>query len=152
VAAVVAVLLIATSTGGRSGSASLNAAQTSNAPAAHHSAASRSKTAAFNPATVTVAVLNGTPTAGRAHRVAQKLQASGFKLGRVATATDQTHTATVVAYLPGFHADAVHVASLLKLGPASAAPIDPSTQALACPSGSNCTVVVTVGSDLTTIP
>ena len=151
VAGVIAVLLVVTSSGGSSSSASSNAAQTSNAPATHHSAA-KPKAAGFNPASVTVAVLNGTPTAGRAHRVAQKLQASGYKLGRVATATDQTHTATVVAYLPGFRTDAVRVAALLKLGPASAAPIDPSTQALACPAGSPCTAVVTVGTDLTAIP
>ena len=150
-AAIVAVLLIVTSSGSNPSSGSSSAAQTSNAPVAHHGKA-KPKAGAFDPASVTVAVLNGTPTAGRAHRVAQKLQASGYKLGRVATATDQTHTATVVAYLPGFHDDAVRVAALLKLGPASAAPIDPSTQALACPAGSPCTVVVTVGTDLTTIP
>lgn len=151
VAAIAVVLIVATSSGGSSNSASTTAAQTSNAPVAHRRR-SRAKAAAFNPSTVTVAVLNGTPTAGRAHRVAVKLQGSGYKLGRVATATDQTHTATVVGYLPGFHTDAVHVAAALKLGPAAAAPIDPSTQALACPAGSPCTVVVTVGSDLTTIP
>lgn len=151
VAAVAVILIVVTSSGGSTTSASSTASQTSNAPVVRHHRA-RPKTAAFNPASVTVSVLNGTPTAGRAHRVAVKLQGSGFKLGKVATATDQTHTATVVAYLPGFHGDAVRVAALLKLGPASAAPIDPSTQALACPAGSPCTVVVTVGSDLTTIP
>ncbi len=97
-------------------------------------------------------MLNGTPTAGRAHRVAVKLQGSGYKLGKVATATDQTHTATVVAYLPGFHDDAVRVAarsSSDRRPPPRSTPAPRRSPAL---TGSPCTVVVTVGSDLTTIP
>lgn len=152
IAAIVVVLLVVTSSGGGSSTnASTSAGATSNAPVTRHHR-TKPKPAAFNPGAVTVAVLNGTPTAGRAHRVADKLQGSGYKLGKVATAADQTHTATVVAYLPGLRDDAVRVAAALKLGPAAATPIDPSTQALACPTGSPCTVVVTVGTDLTTIP
>jgi hypothetical protein len=102
---------------------------------------------------VTVAVLNGTATNELAHRVAAKLSAVGYKQGAVATAANQTQSATVVAYLPGFRNDALHVATALKLGPASVQPIDSSTQAVACPQPSPCTarVVVTVGADLATL-
>ena len=94
-----------------------------------------------------------TATAQLAHRVATKLASFGYKQGTVATAADQTRTATVVAYLPGRQRDALAVAKSLKLGPASVQPIDQGTQAVACPPGTGCTagVVVTVGSDLATI-
>jgi hypothetical protein len=99
---------------------------------------------------VTVAVLNGTATSGLAHRVATNLQAKGYKGGTIATASDQTRTATVVAYMPGHRRAALEVAAALKLGPASVQPVDSSTQSVACPPPSACsaTVVVTVGSDL----
>ena len=100
-----------------------------------------------------MSVLNGTATAQLAHRVATKLAGFGYKEGTVATAADQTRTATVVAYLPGRQRDALAVAKSLKLGPASVQPIDQSTQAVACPPGTACSagVVVTVGSDLANI-
>jgi hypothetical protein len=46
--------------------------------------------------------------------------------------------------------DALAVAKSLKLGPASVQPVDPATQAVACPVSTACTsqVVVTVGTDL----
>jgi hypothetical protein len=144
-AAVVAGLLILTSNGSSHKVAGKSVPATS-APSAHH----RSKAAAFNPSSVTVAVLNGTATSGLAHRVALKLGGGGYKQGLVATAADQTHTATVVAYTPGHKRDALEVATLLKLGPASVQPVDQSTQAVACPPTSACatTVIVTAGSDL----
>ena len=103
---------------------------------------------------MTVAVLNGTATNQLAHRVALKLDAAGYKQGPVTTAADQTHTATVVAYVPGHQRDATKVAAALSRGPASVQPIDASTQAVvACPTGTPCTatVVVTAGSDLANI-
>jgi hypothetical protein len=71
----------------------------------------------------------------------------------VATATDQTHTTTQVAYLPGFRNVALKVAASLKLSPGSVQPIDPATQAVACPPPAPCTanVVVTVGTDLASV-
>lgn len=140
---VVAVLLIATS--GNGNSPPSGASSTSNA------ASSRAARApAFKPSSVTVAVLNGTATTGLAHRTSVRLAAAGYKDGSVATATDQTRTATVVAYLPGHRSDAMRVAGTLRLRPASVQPIDPGTRAVACPPPSACTasVVVTVGSDL----
>ncbi len=107
----------------------------------------------FDPHTVTVAVLNGTGTTGLAHRTALRLTGAGFRPGTVATATDQTHTATQVAYLPGFRSDALRVATTLKLPAADVASIDPGTRAVACPPPATCTadVVVTVGSDLASV-
>jgi hypothetical protein len=102
------------------------------------------------PSTVTVSVLNGTATNGLAGRISNQLNGAGYKQGRVATASDQTRTATIVAYMPGHKAEALAVAKSLKLGPASVQPVDPATQAVACPVSTQCTsqVVVTVGTDL----
>ena len=153
IAGVVVALLVLTK-GGNSTNNSTQAANksktTSTATRPRHR---RAQTAAFSPSSVTVSVLNGTATAQLAHRVATKLSSFGYKEGAVATAADQTRTATVVAYLPGRQRDALAVAKSLKLGPASVQPIDQSTQAVACPPGTPCTagVVVTVGSDLATI-
>ena len=143
-AAVVVGLLILTSGGGSKKVASKSAG--ANAQAAHR----HSKPAALKPSSATVAVLNGTAASGLAHRIAVKLGGVGYKQGTVATAADQTHTATVVAYMPGHKQDAAAVASSLKLGPASVQPVDQNTQAVACPPPAACaaTVVVTVGSDL----
>lgn len=144
VAAVVAVLLIATSGGGTQSASS--ASSSSNASVSqHHKAAST-----FNPSSVTVSVLNGTATTGLAHRTATRLSSAGYKEGTIATASDQTLTSTVVAYMPGHRSDAVAVARSLKLGAAAIQPVDSNTQAVACPPPSACssTVVVTVGADL----
>jgi LytR cell envelope-related transcriptional attenuator len=145
VAGVVVVLLLVTGSNS-SKNAATSSGQASNALTPHR----QSKPAALNPASVTAAVLNGTATAGLAHRVAVKLGGAGYKQGTVATATDQTRTATVVAYMPGHRRDGLAVASTLKLGSASVQPVDQNTQAVACPPPSACTatVVVTVGSDL----
>lgn len=147
IGAVVAVLLIATSSGGTPKNASKT--QTSNAPAAGHKSKHKSAPA-FSPATVTVSVLNGTSITNLAHRVGQTLATMGYKEGTIATAADQTHTTTVVEYEPGHRSNAVHVATSLKLTGSSVQPIDPTTQQVACPPPGTCTatVVVTVGTDL----
>jgi len=149
-AAVVGALLIATSSGGTS-QTSTSAGRTTNAAAAGGTSSARP----FAPSSVIVAVLNGTSTNQLAHTVAAKLAAEGYKEGTVATAANQTETATVVAYLPGAknRTAALHVATALKLGPASVQPVDSSTQQVACPPPSACTanVVVTVGADLATL-
>lgn len=148
VAGAIAVLVIVTQSGG-SNSSHAQRASTSNAPGPAH----RHVAPAFTPSSVTVAVLNGTVTQELAHRVAAKLTGVGYKQGNVFTASNQTQSATVVAYLPGFRNDALHVATSLKLGPASVQPIDSNTQSVACPPPSPCTanVVVTVGQDLSTL-
>ncbi len=154
VGVVVGGLLILTSGGSSNKKAATQSTPTSNSPAApRHKRKAQTKLAAFNPASVTVAVLNGTATNQLAHRVALTLDAAGYKQGPVTTAADQTHTATVVAYMPGHQRDATKVAASLSRGPASVQPIDASTQAVVCPTGTPCTatVVVTVGSDLSNI-
>jgi hypothetical protein len=136
---VAAVLIVATAGGG----------------SPRHAAGTRSTNApvpksAFNPASVTVAVLNGTDVSQLAHRVDQKLSHGGYKGGTVATAADQTHRATLVGYLPGYQSNAIHVASSLGLSSSAVQPVDQSARAIACPPASACgvSVVVTVGSDL----
>ena len=138
--AVIAVLIVATAGGGSARHAA--ATRSTNAPAAK---------SAFSPASVTVAVLNGTDGSQLAHRVEQKLSQAGYKGGTVATAADQTHKTTVVAYLPGYQSNAVHVASSLGLSGSAVQPVDQTAHAIACPPPSACgaSVVVTVGSDLT---
>jgi hypothetical protein len=143
-AGVVVALLAITSAGSNSSSSKSTAA--SNARGRHHAAVGTG----VKPSTVTVAVLNGTATNGLAHRMALKLAGMGYKEGTVETAPDQTHTSTVVAYLPGFKRDATAVAASLKLSAGVVQQVDPSTQAVACPPPAACTanVVVTVGADL----
>ncbi len=147
VAAVVAVLLLVT---GNSGSSSRSTAS----PASAAAGARRTPRIVVNPASVTVAVLNGTAINGLAGRTAQRLTRTGYKQGSVVTAADQTHTSTIVAYLPGFRRDAEAVAQTLKLSASAIQPVDQSTQAVACPGPGACNanVIVTVGKDLANGP
>jgi ABC-type molybdate transport system substrate-binding protein len=143
--AVAAVLLIVTSSGSKPSPTS--STPTTNVPTSQH----RAKANAFNPSTVSVAVLNGTATAGLAAKVMTQLAQSGYKQGTNPTnAANQTHATTVVAYMAGHRADALQVAKSLKLSSAAVQPIDAGTQALACPQPTSCgvDVVVTVGQDL----
>jgi hypothetical protein len=138
---VVGVLLLS---GGKSSS---NNSKASTTPSQR---AGRQAATTVIPSTVTVAVLNGTSTAGAAHTTATKLTAAGFREGKVTNAPDQTRTATIVAYIPGARPQALAVARVLKLGQASVQAIDSNTRAVACQGLPNCTtsVVVTVGADL----
>ncbi len=147
VAAIVAAVLVLTS-----GSATNSHSSSSTAPIANPltgKSRHRGRTA-VKPSSVTVAVLNGTSTTNLAHDISVKLGSAGYKLGNIATATDQTQTATVVGYLPGHRAAAAIVAKSLGLGPASVQAVGSSNQAVACPQAASCAaqVVVTVGSDL----
>ena len=103
---------------------------------------------AFSRGSVTVAVLNGTPVAGLASEVADRLTGQGFKQGAVTNASDQARSATIISYFPDHRRDAVAVRSALKAG--AIEPVDDTTRAIVCPDASNCndSVVVTVGSDL----
>jgi LytR cell envelope-related transcriptional attenuator len=125
----------------------------SSSSASHTSSASASRRttpAVFRPESVTVAVLNGTSVSQLAHHVAAHLNQLGYRQGTVATASDQTRTTTVVAFMPDEHTDALHVANALKLKSASVQAMDAATKAVACPPGQACkaNVVVTVGTDL----
>ncbi len=96
-------------------------------------------------------MLNGTGQAGLAGQVADQLGAVGYKKGAVTNAADQTHTTSLVQYMPRDKPDALAVARSLKLGSASVRPIDSATQRIACgvsPLGCSSPVIVTVGTDL----
>jgi hypothetical protein len=107
----------------------------------------RSKPAApaIDPATVTVAVLNGTQVTGLAGTTGQKVSAAGFKLGNVATgAQDAPRAESVVLYKPGASRQARAVSR--KLGISQIEPVDPASATLA----GTATVVVVVGADRAT--
>lgn len=115
----------------------------------------------FNPANVTVAVLNGTATFHLADDVGTKLSADGYKVPKatIANASVQTQTTTVVGYQPGHAVDASQVAKALGLSPSAAQPAD-STAIQNCtnaPAATGATtptttcsadVIITVGADL----
>jgi hypothetical protein len=114
-----------------------------------------SRAAVVNPATVTVAVLNGTTVTNLAHDVSGRLAVDGYKQGAIATAAAQTQTSTVVAYLAGHRADARAVAAVLDLKASAVKAVNQQAMGVACPGAtttatSSCSadVVVTVGSDL----
>jgi len=127
-------------------------------PAASNSAPTQQTTSAARqttPATaapahdrVTVAVLNGTTTAGLASTVASTLTADGFVQGPVTNASDQQRSVTVVSYFGGHEAEAQEVAKTLDVPADAVQPIDADTEA-ACAQGATCAVpvVVTVGAD-----
>jgi hypothetical protein len=148
-AAVVIGLLSLTSGGS---APRIAAVKTTNAPTATRSRHHGAKVT-VDPAKVTVAVLNGTATQLLAQDVSNKLGGFGFKSGAVTNAPDQTHTTTVIQYLPGAanKNDALAVAKQLALSNSAVQPIDASTQTVACPASKPCPpteVVVTVGLDM----
>jgi hypothetical protein len=148
-AAAAAVVLLILTSGNSSSPSSTNASHRSSGTGTGAGAGAR-RPPAFSPKKVTVAVLNGTASQGLAGRTSHRLAAAGYKAGTVATAANQTETTTMVAYLPGYRADAMRVAAALKLSAASVQPISQTAQAVACPPPAACTanVVVTVGADL----
>lgn len=147
--AIAAVAVIALASKG-SNTPSQTAAATGGTPAGQTTRPTRSTPAAA-PAhnRITVAVLNGTTTAGLASRVAATLTGNGFRQGPVTNASDQQRSVTVVSYFGGHEAEAREVAKTLNVPSDAVQPIDPDTEA-ACAQGGACTVpvVVTVGADL----
>jgi hypothetical protein len=145
VAAVIAILLIVTSSNGGKSNPRSTPTSTSNAPSAKH----KVKPKGFNKAAVTVTVLNGTSSAGLAATILSKLTGDGYKKGTAANAANATQPTTLVSYLNGQKAAALQVAKSLNLSPTAVQPITSSTQSIACPQAScNVAVVVTVGQDL----
>jgi hypothetical protein len=90
-----------------------------------------------------VAVLNGTTVPGLARRVADRLVASGYRIGTVTNASNQQHPTTTVSYAPGAQAQAQSVAQQIGAAAGAVQPLDPSTQVIA----RGASVVVTVGAD-----
>ena len=122
---------------------------TTNAPAAHH----RTKPKRVQPRSVTVAVLNGTADAGLAAEGRDAAWRRRLQAGdTIANATNQTRTATVVAYLPGSQRRA-HRTSPPRSSSASARSSRSTRQHTggrlsAAPTACTANVVVTVGADL----
>jgi hypothetical protein len=99
----------------------------------------------IDPATITVAVLNGTQVTGLAGTTGQKVSEAGFRLGNVATASQSAPRAeSVVLYRPGASREARTVAR--KLGISQIEPVDAASEVLA----GTATVVVVVGADRAT--
>jgi hypothetical protein len=144
VAVVVAVLLEVTNSGGGQ-------------PVAHHAPRHKRPAPHFIASHVTVAVLNGTAVTHLAKDVSNKLSRAGYKQGTVANAAVQTHTGTIVAYLRGQRAAAVHVAKALDVSQRSLEPADHDAigmcSASAAGGSGSCSadVIVTVGTDLSSI-
>ena len=148
-AAVVAAVLVLTH---KSHSHSANKSAASASSLTSHRKTSSSTV--VNPSTVTVSVLNGTDLTGLAGRVSDKLAAKGFRKGAVTDASSQTQTTSVVAYAsPAYRADALAVATDLKVASSAVRLVDANTKSIACsnnPLGCSSPVYVTVGSDLST--
>jgi LytR cell envelope-related transcriptional attenuator len=102
------------------------------------------KRAAVDPASVTVAVLNGTTVPGLAKQVSDRVAARGFKVGTVANTADQEQqrAESVVLFAPSHRNEARAVSRRLSINQRQ--PIDPASQALA----GDATVVVIAGADL----
>ena len=113
-------------------------------PSAKQSSPSRSHRTAgppIDPSTVTVSVLNATQVTGLASRFGQKVSAAGFRLGNVATASQQQRAESVVLYQPGNSRQARAVAR--RLGISQIEPADAQSAALAGAA----TVIVVIGAD-----
>jgi len=146
--AIAAVAVVVLFSGG-SDSPSQSPATSSGTPAQQSTGAS-STTSAAAPAhdRITVAVLNGTTTAGLASTIASQLAGDGFVQGTVTNASDQQRSVTVVSYFGGHEREAQEVAQALNVPSDAVQPIDADTEA-ACAQGATCAapVVVTVGAD-----
>jgi len=99
-------------------------------------------TGAVDPASVTVAVLNGTSVNGLAGRVGSDLEAAGYELGAITSAVPGLETTTVL-YADGQQRAARKVASQLGLDPGMVEPVDRESRELA----GDFDVVVIAGED-----
>ncbi len=106
--------------------------------------ADRRQQPAIDPATVTVAVLNGTTVPGLAQSLSDEVTRLGFDVGTVANSGDaegQQRAESVILYANGSEREAAAVGR--RLGIPQREPIDPATQGLA----GDATVVVITGAD-----
>lgn len=146
----VAALLILTGGNGQPNPSSVTGHNVANTQTGASTARHRPRHAAFDPRTVTVAVLNGTQVFHLANDTAQKLTSVGYRQGAVTDAATQTQVSTLVGYTAGHREDALHVARVLGLGRSAVGPIDPTNLQVACQGASHCDadVVVVIGQDL----
>jgi hypothetical protein len=146
---VVAVLVVTNRGDGAQTAASTSASKASSVTSSRRRSR---RIVAVTPASVTVAVLNGTTTTHLAADIMSKLTRAGYKPGTTTNAADQNLTSTVAGYTkPSFRADALAVAKSLNLGSASVQGVSPGDRSAAChatTAACPAQVVVTVGSDL----
>jgi polyisoprenyl-teichoic acid--peptidoglycan teichoic acid transferase len=149
-AVAVLVVVVLSVTGGSSGTSSATQpSTTSSVTTAHkHSksqtrhTSSEASAPAASPAETSVAVLNGTQTAGLAHTISGNLRQSGYTQAIALNGQPPGETrTTVVEYTHGHRADAAGVARTL-----SVTHVQPMESTAASLSGS-ATVVVIVGLD-----
>jgi hypothetical protein len=150
---VVVLVLALTSLGGGSSSSGKGATTSSSTGSAHarktHTtthggggASTEASSPAASPAETHVAVLNGTSTAGLAHRLSASLQQGGYSQATALNGTPPgSHQTTVVEYAGGYRADAQGVARTLEV-----AQVQPMEAAVASLVGGS-TVAVIVGAD-----
>jgi LytR cell envelope-related transcriptional attenuator len=149
---VVLVLVLSSGGGGKTGSQGAAAGQSSEKTVAHTTTSSHthkqasshhseSAGTAASPASIAVAVLNGTNTTGLAHSLSKALQQSGYSQATPLSGTPGAQATTLVEYRSGHRADAQAVASAL--GVTQVQPIETVTASLA----STETVVVIAGAD-----
>ncbi|HEV2770117.1 MAG TPA: LytR C-terminal domain-containing protein [Solirubrobacteraceae bacterium] len=93
---------------------------------------------------VTVAVLNGTTSAGLAAGTAAEVARAGFRQGAVDDNDVQNLSATTIEYAQGYRASAREVAQVVGVGADAIAQLDRNTQVLA---GEQANVVIIVGAD-----
>jgi LytR cell envelope-related transcriptional attenuator len=136
--------------GGGSGGGAGDQAQNGGAPAGGGggngggNGGNQKPAAPVDPASVTVAVLNGTTINGLAAQYADLVAAAGYNVGNIANSADQgARNESVVLFANGHEREAEAVSKELDI--AQREQIDPETQALA----GDATVVVITGSDLT---
>jgi hypothetical protein len=96
---------------------------------------------AVNPASVTVAVLNGTTVPGLAATLSDEVTAAGFNVGTITNFSDQQLAESVVQYTPGHEREAAAVSRRLKISQREAT--NPTSQELA----GDATVIVIAGAD-----
>jgi hypothetical protein len=101
-------------------------------------------TAAPQPGTYVVAVLNGTTVPGLARGVANRLTNAKYKIGNVTNAATQDRSQTQVEFAPGHRAEADSVAKAIDVGSDAIIPLTAGSKTIA---GDQATVVVTVGAD-----
>jgi len=153
-AVVVVGVLVLTSSGAtpsRSSSSTAASSATAARPRKRHTTTPASS-APVTPASVTVAVLNGTTTNNLAHDVLAKLTTAGYKSGPTPqNAAENAVSSTIVGYTqPASRVDALAVAKSLNLGTASVQSVSQGDRTKVCGATATCPaqVVVTAGSDL----
>jgi len=159
-AAVIAVVFIFVNGSGSNSSSSSSSSASSGASASSTTAAGKAEggkgrkttVTQVTPSSVTVAVLNSTPTTGLAAKEMGKLTDAGYKGGNTQNAAESGLTTTIVGYTsPAARNDALAVAKSLNLSQASVRAASQGDRLKICGSATaacSTQVIVTLGADL----